>query len=164
MTNKLEGGVTVVVLFILQASVIPFLFNGIFAPDLWLVFITLAAFILDRNSTIMMALVGGLLQDIVIGNLFGLHVLPYLCISILFIKYVREKYNKHWYLSSFAVIVSSLLYIVLSRIILIWAGVPLESLKSILYLGVPFALWNGLVAVIFHHILWAMRIEGEPRW
>ena len=43
------------VIFLLQSSFLPFLFNGIMQPDLWLTVIALSAVILDRKSALILA-------------------------------------------------------------------------------------------------------------
>ena len=63
--------------FLVQSSVMPFFFSGLHQPDLWLVVIVLATLIFDNKTAMTLALVGGLLTDLVTGNLFGLHLLPY---------------------------------------------------------------------------------------
>lgn len=100
------------IIFLLQSSFLPFLFNGIMQPDLWLTVIALAAVIVDRKSAFILAGVGGFLQDIVTSNFFGLHLLPYLVITLLFVKFGRHRYNKHWYVSLLSVLLASVIYVV----------------------------------------------------
>ena len=66
------------VIFLLQSSFLPFLFNGIMQRDLWLTVIALSSLVVDRKTAILLAAIGGLLQDVVTSNFFGLHLLPYL--------------------------------------------------------------------------------------
>lgn len=87
------------VIFLLQSSFLPFLFNGIMQPDLWLTVIALSSLVVDRKTAILLAAIGGLLQDVVTSNFFGLHLLPYLGITLLFLKFGRDRYNKHWHIS-----------------------------------------------------------------
>lgn len=75
------------------------LFSGLHQPDLWLVVIVLATLIFDNKTAMTLALVGGLLTDLVTGNLFGLHLLPYLAIAALYLALGRKRYNRHWYIS-----------------------------------------------------------------
>lgn len=55
--------------FLVQSSVMPFFFSGLHQPDLWLVVIVLATLIFDNKTAMTLALVGGLLTDLVTGNL-----------------------------------------------------------------------------------------------
>lgn len=55
---------------ILQGSVIPFFFDGISQPDLWLVFIIISAMVFPVKYAYVLSIVGGLVQDLIIGNFF----------------------------------------------------------------------------------------------
>ena len=153
-----------VVVFLLQASLLPFLFNGISQPDVWLVVIALVTLVFGKRTCLILAMVGGLLQDIVIGNLFGLHLLPYLAITLLFLELGRERYNRHWYISLLAVLIASAIYMVLSSFIMWWAGSHFPPISYFLYLGLPFLFMNGICSLFLHRIIWGMKREGEPQW
>ena len=68
-------------LFLLQSAILPFIFNGISQPDLWLVSIIIVAMIFKFDFAIIFALIAGFIQDLVISNFFGLHIFPYLIID-----------------------------------------------------------------------------------
>lgn len=153
-----------VILFLFQSSLLPFFFNGINQPDIWLTAIALAALIMDRKSAMILAVIGGFLQDIVIGNFFGLHLLPYLLITFLLINTGKHRYNKHWCMSLLAVILSSAVYLVISGMIMGWAGGHYPSSAYLIYLGIPMILMNGGCSLILHHIMWMLKHEEEPRW
>ena len=61
-------------LFLLQSAILPFVFNGISQPDLWLVSIIIVAMIFKFDFAIIFALIAGFIQDLVISNFFGLHI------------------------------------------------------------------------------------------
>lgn len=153
-----------VVVFLLQAAFLPFLFDGITQPDLWLTVVALSTLVYDKKTAMILALVGGLLQDILISNFFGLHLLPYLAIAMLFLYLGRERYNRHWYISLLAVWIASFLYVVASGLIMWWAGSQHPPMAYFLYLGVPFIAMNGAASLFLHSILWGMKREGEPQW
>ena len=152
------------VIFLLQSSFLPFLFNGIMQPDLWLTVIALSSLVVDRKTAILLAAIGGLLQDVVTSNFFGLHLLPYLGITLLFLKFGRDRYNKHWYISLLAVLLASVIYVVVSSIIMGWAGSRYPSLFYFVYLGIPLVLMNGGCALALHPLIWMLKREEEPRW
>ena len=106
------------VIFLLQSSFLPFIFNGVTQPDLWLTVIVLASLVVDKKSALLLAAIGGLLQDVVTSNFFGLHLLPYLGITLLFLKFGRDRYNRHWYVSLFAVLLASVIYVIISSVIM----------------------------------------------
>lgn len=153
-----------VVVFFLQSSFLPFLFDGITQPDVWLVVIALATLVFEKRTCLILAMAGGLLQDIVISNFFGLHLLPYLAIALLFLELGRERYNRHWYISLLAVLIASAIYVVLSSLIMWWAGSHYPPISYFLYLGLPFIGMNGICSLFLHRIVWGMKREGEPQW
>ncbi len=152
------------VTFFLQASVIPFFFDGLTQPDLWLVVIVLATLIFDNRTAMILALVGGLLSDILIGNLFGLHLLPYLAIAALYLALGKKRYNKHWYISLIAILLASGLYLFLSAFVMWCATAKHLAISYILYMGIPFTLWNAAGMLVFHSPMWAMKRERKTRW
>jgi len=149
---------------ILQGSVIPFFFDGISQPDLWLVFIIISAMVFPVKYAYVLSIVGGLVQDLIIGNFFGLHLLVYIVITFIFVKFVKGKYNRNWYVSVISVIVGSLAFMGISTLVMWIAGVPLVSFLYLLYIGVPFIGYNAVCAFLLHRPLWYFKIEGESRW
>ncbi len=150
--------------FLVQASFLPFFFDGITQPDVWLTLIALSTLVYDKKTALTLAMVGGLVQDIVISNFFGLHLLPYLVITVLFLELGRERYNRHWYISLLAVGIASLLYVLLSSLIMWWAGRQYPPILYFLYLGLPFIGMNGVCTLFLHPLMWGMKREGEPQW
>lgn len=148
----------------LQGSVIPFFFDGISQPDLWLVFIIISAMVFPVKYAYVLSIVGGLVQDLIIGNFFGLHLLAYIVITFIFVKFVKGKYNRNWYVSVISVIVGSLEFMGISTLVMWIAGVPLVSFLYLLYIGVPFIGYNAVCAFLLHRPLWYFKIEGESRW
>ena len=149
---------------ILQGSVIPFFFDGISQPDLWLVFIIISAMVFPVKYAYVLSIVGGLVQDLIIGNFFGLHLLAYIVITSIFVKFVKGKYNRNWYISVISVIVGSLAFMGISTLVMWIAGVPLVSSLYLLYIGVPFIGYNAVCAFLLHRPLCYFKIEGESRW
>ena len=76
--KKLSCVMTAFIVFVLQSAVLPFIFNGVNQPNLIFVFVVLMALHHGQRIGIWTALLGGFCQDVVIGNFFGLHLLPYL--------------------------------------------------------------------------------------
>lgn len=149
---------------ILQGSVIPFFFDGISQPDLWLVFIIISAMVFPVKYAYVLSIVGGLVQDLIIGNFFGLHLLAYIVITFILVEFVKGKYNRNWYVSVISVIVGSLAFMGISTLIMWIAGVPLVSFLYLLYIGVPFIGYNAVCVFLLHRPLWYFKIEGESRW
>lgn len=156
-------GITCIVLFFLQSSFLPYFLTG-HAFDLWLAAIALGAIIIDRKNAFFLALAGGLFQDIVAGNFFGIHLIPYLLITFIYVKFGKEKYNKHWYVSLLSVMIASAAVFAMEGIILYLSGNRISVSLTVGERLLSFILWNGIFSLLLHHVLWAMKWEGESHW
>lgn len=58
----------ILVVILIQASFAPMLFHGLVQPDLILTSIAIAALLFDKRKAFAIAMAGGLIQDIIIGN------------------------------------------------------------------------------------------------
>lgn len=152
------------ILFLLQGAVFPFLFNGVYQPDIWLVTIVVSAMIFPMRTVISLAVIGGLIQDLVISNFFGLHLFPYVMIAYGMVRWGQDRYNRHWYVSVLSVMIGSVIYLILSGLVLLSGGTSISFLKYPIYMGVPFILYNMLFSVFLHDILWRLTVERESRW
>lgn len=151
-------------IYLLQSSLMPFLFNGVFQPDLCLVIVTLSAIMLDRRSSLILAFAEGFLQDIVIGNMFGLHLLPYLVIALLLLDFGRKRYNRHWYVSIAVVVIATIVYFIISGLLIRLSGIHSFSFYSCLYTIPVTAFMNGCCALIFHNLMRVIKKEEENLW
>ena len=70
-----------VVLFFLQGSFLPLLLFGKWQPDIFLTVLIIFSLIFEKKEIFAFAVVFGLIQDLIIGNFFGLHIFPYVIIS-----------------------------------------------------------------------------------
>lgn len=151
-------------IFLLQSSLLPFLFNGVFQPDLCLVMVTLSAIMLDRRSVLIFAFAEGFLQDIIIGNMFGLHLLPYLLIALFLLHFGRKRYNRHWYVSVVAVLIATIVYFIISGLLMRLSGIHSFSIYLYLYTILVTAAMNGCCALIFHNMMRIFKKEEESLW
>lgn len=150
-------------LFFIQGSVLPLLLLGSFQPDIYLTVLIIFSLILKPKNVVIYAIIFGMIQDLVIGNFFGLHLFPYVIISWFIVKFIKEKYNKHWYVSFVSVLIGSSVYFIMSSFI-VWQSGFEYLLNYYLKLGIPFILCNGLTAVILHKLLWKFRKDKEIHW
>lgn len=98
-------------LFLIQSAVLPFLFSGRWMPDLWFCAIIISVLAFNRKTALAFAVAGGIAQDIVTGNLFGLHLFPYLALALLTAAFMRERYNRRWLVSVASVAVGTAVYL-----------------------------------------------------
>lgn len=152
------------VTFLIQGSVLPILMNGVWQPDLWLVAVIIAVLAFDKKTALSLAVVGGLAQDIVTGNFFGMHLFPYIMVTFLIMAAVRERYNRQWFLSVVSVMAGTLVYIALLWVVVHIGGDVVQPVHYVFYDGIPQVFMNGAAAVFLHNVLWNMKHEWEPRW
>lgn len=150
-------------LLLIQGSVLPLLLFGKWQPDIFLTVLLLISLIFERKQVLVFAVVFGIVQDVIIGNFFGLHVFPYVIVSWVVVQFIKKKYNKHWYVSLLTVLLGSLCYFIFSGFI-VWQGESYYLLNYYLELGLPFALCNSILAFFLHKLLWKFRRDKEIRW
>lgn len=153
-----------IVVFLLEASVFPFFFGGMWQPDLWLTILIIGSLIFSKEWVIGWTLAGGFVEDLIISNYFGLHLFPYMVVAAIIYGWARTRFNKHWYVSVAAVMAGSLLFMVIVGVIGVFSGEALEIPSYFLYKCVPFMMMNGTAALFLHRPLWGMKYEGESRW
>lgn len=152
------------VTLLLQGSVLPLLLGGIWQPDLWLCASIIAVLVFDGRIALAMAAAGGLSQDIITGNFFGLHFFPYLIITLAVLRCVREKYNRKWLLSLSFVEAGTAGYMVLLWLVVYMGGGTVRPPEYFIYEGLPQFVMNGAAAFLLHHALWNMKREWVPKW
>lgn len=152
------------VLFLLQASVLPLVFTGKWQPDLWLICLVLSALIYDRRTIFIIAVVGGFIQDVVIGNFFGLHLFPYLALALIGSVMEQERYNKDWKLSVVATAIGSCIFLLAAGAVVLASGGRPQITAYLIHMGIPFILVNGGTALPMHYVMWKMHREKEPQW
>lgn len=156
--------VTCILTFLIQSSVFPFFFNGIFQPDLWLTLIIIFTLIFDRKLVFSFTIIGGICQDVVTGNFLGLHLIPYLILAFLFSTFGRERFNRHWYVTFLAVALGSVFYVLLSGVI-DWAGTgSAPEPMYFTYIGLYMVITNCILSLILHQMVWSLKSEGEIHW
>lgn len=151
-------------IFLLESSFLPVFFNGIWQMDLWLALIGVSVLVLPRRYSVWFSVIGGISRDLITGNFFGLHLISYLAVAFLLTAFMKEKYNRHWYVSVAVVTIGTILSSLLSAMVLYAGYKVFPGFVYALSVMLPMIVLNAAGAIIFHHLLWSIRYEGEPRW
>lgn len=149
--------ITAFVVFVLQSSVLPFIFDGVTQPNLIFLFVVLMALHHGKKVGIGTALLGGFMQDVILGNFFGIHLLPYLVIASLasYIgQYIEEE---QWLLSLLIVLGATVLDLVLTCLVLLFSGQYINSIAYLVEFSVPMLIYHGILALPVDHIVWKLR-------
>ncbi len=150
--------------YFLQAQLLPALFHWGWLPNLILVWIVIITLVKGRKAGIIAAIVGGLLQDIVITNFFGLHLFPYLLVALLFsIKRVTV-YEEQWYTSILLVMIGTVLEAFLQYSLLFLAKENISWLSWFWQYIWPTIWVNGILGIAIHEVIWNLEEQDEYIW
>ncbi|MGP1534917.1 MAG: rod shape-determining protein MreD [Dialister pneumosintes] len=150
--------------FVIQWSIFPFLCSATWQPDLWLTLLILSALMYDKKEILIWSIFGGFIQDIISGSMIGTHLLLYTIIAFLFFKFVRQKFNRRWYISSLAVMIGTFIYTILLGLLITISGENFSLPMYIAFKSVPLMLSNSVSALFMYNLLWNMTVEGESQW
>ncbi|MCI1823463.1 MAG: rod shape-determining protein MreD [Megasphaera sp.] len=145
--------------FILQSSIFPFIFNGIYQPNIIFVLVVLIALHHGQRAGIIAALLGGFCQDVIIGNFFGLHLLPYLVIAFICSAMGRNVEREQWLLSLVIVLVATECCLLLTCGVLLMSGQFVKVMAYLFEYSVPMLVYHGILALPLDHFVWKLRRE-----
>lgn len=150
--------------YLLQAIVFPALFHKGWQPDLFLVWVILLTIQEGRRMGLLFAVVAGILRDVVLGNVFGLHILPYVAIVYLVSLVEYDSYREQWYRSVMIVAMATLIDGLLRMVMLSIGFSGVSVLTYIWYYIWPAFMTNSILAVLVHAILWKLSGKEEYVW
>lgn len=143
--KKLNCAVTAFVVFLLQSTVLPFIFNGVSQPNLIFVFVVLAALRHGQRFGIGTALLGGFCQDVVIGNFFGVHILPYLVLAFLCGYIGRHVDRDQSIVTILLVLGATEVNLLLTGGVLALTGQYVHIVSYLVEFSVPMLLYHGVL-------------------
>ena len=168
ITNCLLAAFSV---FILQSAVIPFVCNGISQPNLIFLFVVLMALRYGQRAGVVTAVLGGFCQDVVIGNFFGLHLLPYLIIAVVCSYLGRVIDKDQWIVTILIVLGATECCLFLNCAVLFISGQFIHVAAYILEFTIPMLIYHGILALPVDHVVWHLRrgdvyyeYVGYRRW
>ncbi len=133
--------------FVLQSSVLPFLFNGIIQPNIIFLFVVLTALRHGRRAGIAAALLGAVCQDIVIGNFFGIHLVPYLIIAVV-CSYIGLSIDKEQWIATILIVQgATVICLFLNCAVLLLAGQFIHGAAYLVEFTVPMLIYHGILAL-----------------
>lgn len=155
--KKMNCIITAFIVFILQAAVLPFLFNGVSQPNLIFVFVVLMALHHGQRVGIATALLGGFCQDVIIGNFFGLHLLVYLIVTLVCSYLGRNIDKDQWILTLLIVLGATEAGLILTCGFLFLAGQYINVAAYLLEFSIPVLVYHGILALPVDHVVWRLR-------
>ena len=155
--KKMNCIITAFIVFILQAAVLPFIFNGVSQPNLIFVFVVLMGLHHGQRVGIATALLGGFCQDVIIGNFFGLHLLVYLIVTLVCSYLGRNIDKDQWILTLLIVLGATEAGLILTCGFLFLAGQYINVAAYLLEFSIPVLVYHGILALPVDHVVWRLR-------
>lgn len=148
-----------------QVDVIPsFLSQTSWQPDLILTWVIVVALLKGRYWGVLVAAVGGLTQDIIVSNVFGLHLFPYLIIAYVFSMANHSIFEEQWYYTFLWTAAGTVAVSIMQMVMLILGG-EVMSYGIYLWTHCWTVLWiNGLFGIVLHELIWHMTEKDEYIW
>lgn len=153
-----------IILFLVQGVVLPSLLGRPWIPDLVLVLIVIFATFHHKRWALWTTILGGLLQDIVISDFFGLHFFPYLLVYYVTSRWAPRVYKEQWYITVLTVILASLLDQVSRLIILALTGASVSLPAYVWYFTLPEVLSQACIGWLFHKLTYQTTVQDTYRW
>ena len=149
---------------IIQSLVVPRWFPYSWAPHLLLDIALVVTVLKGRSHGMMLAVVGGIVQDVIIGNYFGLHVVSYATVSYMLGAMQGTVYEEQWYASAGWTGLGVALVMVL-QIGLLWiVQEPIVMTTYVWNHGIPSIGIDALVGIVVHKLVWRWEEKDEYMW
>lgn len=149
--------------YIAQAQIFPMIFTSGYNPDLFLVWVIVVSLIKGRKNGLILAFVAGVIQDIVLGNFLGLHLLPYLLVAYIASHYVVDE--EQWYRSMFFTMILVAIIDSTATMGLLYLVFP--NINFFMYYMTyffPVIFIEGILAIFVHKILCKFKEKQEYVW
>lgn len=151
--RKLACVITVFVVFILQSSVLPFIFDEVTQPNLIFLFVVLMSLHYGQRIGVITALLGGFAQDVVIGNFFAIHLLPYILIAMICGYLCRYVEREQSLLTVLIVLGATEACYIFTWIVLVLSGQYVRIIPYLIEFSFPMLVYHGILALPVDHIV-----------
>ena len=151
--------ITAVIVFLLQSVVLPRIFNGVEQPNLIFIVVVLVALRFGQRIGIGAALIGGFVQDVVIGNFFGIHIVPYLVLAFAASYVGRMVEDGQRLLVILLLLVATELNLVLTYAVLALSGQFISLPAYLAQYSIPLLLYHGILVLPADKAVRKMRNE-----
>lgn len=149
---------------IIQSLVVPRWFPYSWAPHLLLDIALVVTVLKGRSHGMMLAVLGGIVQDVMIGNYFGLHVVSYAIVNYMLGAMQGSVYEEQWYASAGWTGLGVALVMML-QIGLLWiVQEPIVMTTYIWNHGIPSIGIDALVGIVVHKLVWRWEEKDEYMW
>ena len=145
-------GLFVTLLVAVQSTLVPLLAIGGIKPDILLVITVSAGLLCGKETGVGIGFCGGLLQDLLSGNLFGLNTFTKMTIGYLAGLAERKVFKENILLPVAAMIVASLLNGLMIHIFVYLRGYAVDWSGAFVHIVLPAIMYNMVAAIPLHLI------------
>ena len=149
---------------IIQSLIVPRWFPYSWVPHLLLDIALVVTVLKGRSHGMMLAVVGGIVQDVMIGNYFGLHVVSYATVSYMLGSMQGTVYEEQWYATACWTGVGATLVMALQMGLLWIVQEPIVMTTYIWNHGIPSIGIDALVGIVVHKLVWRWEEKDEYMW
>ena len=151
-------------IYFIQAQLLPAIFHTNWLPNLILTITVMVTLFKGRRMGLMVAVVGGIVHDVLISNFLGLHLFPSVIVVYLLSAVKYRIYEERWYWSSAIVAICTLLDGLIRSFMILASGGDLHLGVYLLHMVVPVLFWNGVLGAIVHGLLWRKEEQQDYIW
>lgn len=144
----------VIVALIIQSTVLPIIsFHGV-CPDLLLVIVVSYSLLSGGEKGLGIGFFAGLLQDLALGNIFGINTLAKMAIGYVFGLAERKVFKENVLLPVVATAVATLIHSLALFMVLFLLGYKVDLLAAMVNVIGPLVGYNILIAIPIHHLVY----------
>ena len=149
---------------LLQSSVVPRWFPYSWTPHLLLTIALVVTVLKGRSTGMTLAILGGIVQDVIIGNFFGLHVVSYALVAYILGSLQYTIYEEQWYATAWWTGLGAAV-VMFVQLGLLWiVQEPVDILTYIWNHGIPSIGIDALLGIVVHKLLWRWEEKDEYLW
>ncbi len=149
---------------IIQSLVVPRWFAPAWAPHILMDIAIVVAILKGRPTGMLLAIIGGIVQDVLIGNYFGLHVVSYAVVTNMLGAINHTIYEEQWYASAWWTGLGASLAM-LAQVGLLWVvQEPVILYTYVWNHGIPSIGVDACIGLVIHHVLWRWEEKDEYMW
>lgn len=150
--------------YLLQINVLPTLLSNKWHADLFLVWVIVLTLLQGRRLGFYVALLGGLVYDIIVANYFGLHFFPYILVAYGFGVLGQERFEVQASFAALAVAIGTLLDGMIRILMLYVAKADVHFWSFLWHNTAASILINSLLAYGVYYVAKALEEEEEVIW
>ena len=146
MKTFAKWAILILILYVLQTSLLPFIsYNGV-SPNLMLLLTVSVAFLLGHRYGVFVGFAVGLLQDLTSGSYFGCVIFSYMVIGLLCGKFSDQIFKDQFLLPVLSSFFTSTIHYFIMVMFIFLLGYQLDLQWSLRYTLIPLLCWQFLFA------------------